>query len=140
MNEFNTNELYHHGILGQKWGIRRYQNKDGTLTSAGKKRKSAISSDAAEANEIRKKKVSEMSNVELRKLNDRQNLERQYNNLNPTTLKKAIKFTASTAATMGTVMNLYNNSDKLVSTGRKVGSKIIDKLGNVVIKDLNKHL
>jgi len=33
-----TNELYHHGILGQKWGIRRYQNPDGTLTNAGKKR------------------------------------------------------------------------------------------------------
>lgn len=32
------NELYHHGILGQKWGIRRYQNEDGTLTEAGKKR------------------------------------------------------------------------------------------------------
>lgn len=32
------NELYHHGILGQKWGIRRYQNPDGSLTPAGKKR------------------------------------------------------------------------------------------------------
>ena len=33
-----SNELYHHGIKGQKWGVRRYQNEDGTLTSAGKKR------------------------------------------------------------------------------------------------------
>lgn len=32
------NELYHHGVKGQKWGVRRYQNKDGTLTDAGKKR------------------------------------------------------------------------------------------------------
>ena len=29
--------LIHHGILGMKWGVRRYQNKDGTLTDAGKK-------------------------------------------------------------------------------------------------------
>lgn len=32
------NELYHYGVKGQKWGVRRYQNKDGSLTSAGKKR------------------------------------------------------------------------------------------------------
>lgn len=33
-----SNELYHHGIKGQRWGVRRYQNQDGTLTAAGKKR------------------------------------------------------------------------------------------------------
>lgn len=33
----NQKELYHHGIIGQRWGVRRYQNKDGTLTSKGKK-------------------------------------------------------------------------------------------------------
>lgn len=31
-------ELYHHGIKGMKWGVRRYQNADGSLTPAGKKR------------------------------------------------------------------------------------------------------
>ena len=37
MNPYST-ELAHHGILGQKWGVRRYQNPDGSLTTAGKKK------------------------------------------------------------------------------------------------------
>lgn len=40
MNTFDgwNDELYHHGIRGQKWGIRKYQNPDGTLTEEGKAR------------------------------------------------------------------------------------------------------
>ena len=33
-----SNELYHHGIKGMRWGVRRYKNEDGSLTPAGKKR------------------------------------------------------------------------------------------------------
>lgn len=37
-NDFCSNYLAHHGILGQKWGVRRFQNPDGSLTAAGKER------------------------------------------------------------------------------------------------------
>ena len=38
LTEKYYNELYHHGVVGMKWGVRRYQNKDGSLTNAGKRR------------------------------------------------------------------------------------------------------
>ena len=37
-----SNELYHYGVKGQKWGIRRYQNEDGSLTEEGKKRYNSV--------------------------------------------------------------------------------------------------
>jgi len=42
VRRISDSELQHHGILGMHWGVRRYQNKDGTLTSAGRKRKGII--------------------------------------------------------------------------------------------------
>lgn len=45
MNSYHTDYIYHWGIKGQRWGIRRYQNEDGSLTPAGKKRYSPTEED-----------------------------------------------------------------------------------------------
>ena len=42
------NELMHYGVLGMKWGVRRYQNRDGTLTSSGKKKALKLQNDYTE--------------------------------------------------------------------------------------------
>ena len=45
-----ANELYHHGIKGQKWGVRRFQNPDGSRTAAGRKRESVTRKKATAEN------------------------------------------------------------------------------------------
>ena len=42
MTYYNNTELYHHGIKGQKWGVRRFQNKDGSLTPTGEKHRKGL--------------------------------------------------------------------------------------------------
>lgn len=51
-----NNTLKHHGVIGMKWGVRRYQNKDGTLTNAGKKRYAKELAEVKEKERILKNK------------------------------------------------------------------------------------
>ena len=49
-----SDELYHHGILGQRWGVRHYQNEDGSLTSAGRRRFNKVAKSEKESNRVKK--------------------------------------------------------------------------------------
>lgn len=72
------NEIYHYGILGMKWGVRRFQNEDGTLTTLGKDRYKSSQANIGSANTPRKKKVSEMSDKELQDAVNRLRNEQTY--------------------------------------------------------------
>lgn len=77
LDEHSSDELKHWGIKGMRWGIRRYQNKDGSLTNAGKKRRAKLESELKElAPKKKQKSPSEMTNKELEKYIARKNAER----------------------------------------------------------------
>lgn len=92
-----VNQLYHHGILGQKWGIRRFQNKDGTRTPAGKRReqerrKYDPSEDHKQSRSDRSKATAGLSNAELRRLNERLQLEKTYRDLTADEIRRGESF------------------------------------------------
>lgn len=98
-----SDELCHYGIRGMRWGIRRYQNSDGSLTTAGRNRystgkhhsiftrkKTTLKVTAKPAEEKPKQKsISEMSDAELNAFLNRKRLEQQYYQLMATPQKKS---------------------------------------------------
>lgn len=80
-------ELYHWGIKGMKWGVRRYQNKNGTLTAAGKKHYSGDGNAGEDAEQVEYapkrsgKKAEDYSDEELRARINWLQMEKQYRDL-----------------------------------------------------------
>lgn len=132
----HSNELAHWGVKGMKWGVRRYRNRDGSLTPAGRKRyENTWSDEAKEVSRLKRtKNVKEMSNSELKRYNERVRLEQEYSRLSPNKVKKGMAVVAAAVITMETMNKFYNNSNNLytntgkaVATGRHVVNKLLGK-------------
>ena len=124
--------LAHYGVLGMKWGVRRYQNKDGTLTSAGKKRYRERSKTDESHEDYKKahtpKSIKSMSDAELRNRLNRLQMERQYSQLSESSVnkgkeyaQKVFKAGTTVAAVTTTALTIYNNIDKIKAILEKKG-------------------
>lgn len=148
----NNAVLYHHGIKGQRWGVRRFQTKDGGLTDAGRKRYSlgetihnykvkkkrkqaaekARLAKAAKA-EHEKKAVEgkvdlkDMTDDEIRKAIARKQLENAYTQLHPKQVSKGEAFAK-------TVLNDMIKP-AAVNSGRQFLQDYLNKVGKDLLKD-----
>ena len=97
-----SNELMHYGVLGMRWGVRRYKNKDGTLTTAGKKRLSK-DKDKAEKKErkVALKTRRSLSDEYLKKKIERLKMEKEFKNLTEEDISHGRKYVGEIMSSAG---------------------------------------
>lgn len=135
----NDEYLAHHGILGMKWGVRRYQNKDGSLTPEGRKRygdgdidSGNESVDAKKARVLKSRSAIELykhadlfSDAELKQAYERLNLEANIKRLAPAPVHRGEKFVKNVLQTSAFATKLiddaaktYGNIDKMMKISK----------------------
>lgn len=121
-------ELYHWGIKGMKWGIRRYQNKDGSLTPAGRKRYD--DSEDEKVQPAKKKSVRDMTDDELSRAIARARAEDEYNRLRPEKAPEPEKKPSFAKKFMEDAVK-----PALINSGRKAMESAMDKVVKDLLKD-----
>ena len=114
------NELYHYGVLGMKWGVRKNRVK-----SSGGKKKTSIKKTDKTATKPKIKTVKEMSDDEIRAKINRMQLEQQYMSMQPKHTSKGKTF----------IKRVANNV--LVPAAEDIGRQLVKSL---LTKEVNKYI
>lgn len=159
----STDELYHHGIIGMKWGVRRYQNADGSLTTAGKKRytnpdgslnekgkkkfKNSVitaekvetaSKSSSEESTLKRQETSEMSDKELQDRVNRLRNEDAYKDLSKKlgydSPKTELDAKIAEMEKQKKYLELQRDIKSLTPQHVSKGKQIIDKIMNKVVE------
>lgn len=157
-------ELYHFGIMGMKWGVRRYQNPDGSLTAEGrshygsgersswrltskKKAKSSSKKFKKRKTSPKKEDISKLSDQELRNKLNRMQMERQYSQMtkrSQNAVEKTLKGIGKAAiVSVGTgmaVKYLTGGATKVEKGANTVGKVINSKLTDQYFRRLARRM
>lgn len=158
------NELYHYGVLGMRWGVRRYQNKDGSLTKAGQKRYNKEMAKVREKNKALNNSIKTKAKLEKldSKKKELKEKEKSFKNGKSasdmvkkdemsTKSKKISDMSDDELRAMVNRMQLEKNSMDLqrqisslnaqnVSTGRKIANTVMKDVVTPALKDAGKNL
>lgn len=136
-------ELYHYGIKGMKWGVRRTEAQ--LARARGKKQSSSTEEHEDYKKAHDSKSVKSMSDAELRSRLNRIQMEQQYSKLSSSDVSKgksfankALKTATTVAAITTTALTLYNNTNKIKNI--VVETKAADKVNNLIDMVVAKRL
>lgn len=126
------NELYHYGVKGMKWGVRRYQNSDGTLTEEGRKR---FSKESAYFGKMNAKQTDAYAKARIKARGARQALQDEDETLAKRT-RKPLFAGGGMGALLGTSVGALLTGNPLVAVGAAVYGGVMGGISTTVADQL----